>query len=267
MPKVKVNDINMYYEIHGKGDPVLLIQGLGGNHTFWYPNVKQLSSGFKIVLFDYRGSGDTDKPDVEYTIRMFADDIAALMDKIDVKVAHVVGRSMGGCIAQEIAINYPDKVRSLILAATWARADAYLVRLFEARSRLVEKIGLQGMFDTGIFMSYTRDFFEPKNQEHYETIKKMVFANEQPSRGFYLQAMAGARHDAVDRISKINTPTLVIAGKEDLLVPPKITEDIACRIPGAELILLDHLGHAFYEQAPDVFNRIAMDFWRKNRFK
>lgn len=264
MPKVKVNDINMYYEIHGKGDPVILIQGLGGNHTFWYPNLKQLSSKFKIVLLDYRGSGDTDKPDMEYTIRMFADDIAVLMDKIEIRFAHVVGRSMGGCIAQELAINYPDKVRSLILAATWAKADAYLVRLFEARSQLVEKVGLQGMFGTGVFMSYTRDFFEEKNKEHYNVIKKMVFANEQPPRAFHLQAMAGTKYNSLNRISKIKAATLVIHGKEDILVPPKFGEELAKRIPGAKLILLDNLGHAFYEQAPETFNKIAMDFWNKN---
>ena len=113
MPKAKVNDINMCYELHGEGDPVVLIQGLAGNRTFWKPNLPDLIKRYRILLLDYRGAGDTDKPDMPYSTRMFADDIAALMEEIDFPRAHIVGRSMGGCIAQWLGIAHPDKVRSL----------------------------------------------------------------------------------------------------------------------------------------------------------
>lgn len=262
MPRVTVNDINMHYEVHGTGDPVVLIQGLGGNHTFWYPNLPELKKHFRIVLLDYRGSGDTDKPDMPYTIRMFADDIAALMGTIGLSRAHVVGRSMGGCIAQELAINHPDRVRSLILAATWAKADGYLARLFEARIRLVEKVGLKGMFETGVFMSYTREFFDPTRAQDREDLERLVFANDQPPRFFALQALAGRDHDARDRLARITAPTLVVVGTQDLMCPPPFSREITDRIPGATLKVLDGLGHAFYEQAPEVFNTLAMEFWR-----
>jgi pimeloyl-ACP methyl ester carboxylesterase len=119
MPKVKVNDIHMYYETKGEGYPLVMIYGFGGNLNAWDPRlVEGLSKHFKLILFDHRGAGRTDESDREYTIRLFADDTAGLMNALGISRANVLGISMGGMIAQELAINYPRNVSKLILCST-----------------------------------------------------------------------------------------------------------------------------------------------------
>ena len=117
--KVKVNDINMYYEIHGEGFPLVMIQGIGQSSLMWPPIfLDEVSKSFKIIIFDNRGAGRTDKPDIEYSIKMFADDTIGLMDALNIERAHVLGYSMGGIIAQELVLNYPKRVEKLVLCST-----------------------------------------------------------------------------------------------------------------------------------------------------
>jgi 3-oxoadipate enol-lactonase len=120
MPTIKVSDIHMYYEIHGSGKPLVLIAGLGTDHTLFRLCVARLSQIYKVLIFDNRGVGNTNKPDVPYTIGMMADDTAALMNGIGIESAYVLGVSMGGRIAMELALRFPEKVKSLILVSTSA---------------------------------------------------------------------------------------------------------------------------------------------------
>jgi 3-oxoadipate enol-lactonase len=264
MPKVKVNGLNMYYELHGQGDPVILIQGLGGNHTFWNPNLPQLVKRHRIVLLDYRGAGLTDKPKMAYSTKMFADDIAGLMEALDIPRAHVVGRSMGGCIGQWLGIRHPTKVRSLILAATWGRADGMLKLCLDNWSRIVARSGLGDLFPHILPWCWTRDFFEPENATALARLKKLVYANRQPREAFIRQSLAGQRHDAIRHLSRIQAPTLVVVGEADILTPRRLSDEIVARIPTARLHLIPGLGHAFYEEKPEVFNRVALDFWARH---
>ncbi len=119
MPKVKVGDINMYYEVHGKGEPLVMIMGAGGNIEWMRQAIPVYSREYRLVLFDNRGAGRTDAPDIPYTIAMMADDLAGLLDAIGIDSAHIQGGSMGGMIAQEFVLRYPERVRSLILACTY----------------------------------------------------------------------------------------------------------------------------------------------------
>jgi len=138
MPKVKVNDIQMYYEVKGEGFPLVMIQGLGGNLEGWDPRlVEGLSKHFKLILFDNRGAGRTDLSKGEYTIRLFADDTADLMSALGVPKAHILGISMGRMIAQELTINYPQKVSKLILCSTSSQPSYSKEgsRVLEAMSR------------------------------------------------------------------------------------------------------------------------------------
>ena len=207
MPKAKVNDINMYYELHGAGDPVVLIQGLGGNHTFWQPNLPNLIKKHQILLLDYRGAGDSDKPDMPYSTRLFADDIAALMEALDIPRAISSGRSMGGCIAQYLGIAHPDKVRSLVLAATWGRADEALKLCLANWSKIVELVGLEGLFDHVLPWCWTREFFEPEHAEELAELKRLVYANRQPRDAFVRQSLAGQEHDALSGCPRFRLDT------------------------------------------------------------
>lgn len=124
MPTVKVNDINMYYEQHGEGEPLVLINGLGNDITVFMPIVLRLSQQYRVLAFDNRGAGRTDKPDIPYTIEMMAGDTAALMDAAGINQAHILGISMGGRIAMALALEHPEKVMSLALVSTYARQTA-----------------------------------------------------------------------------------------------------------------------------------------------
>ena len=116
MPKIKVNDINIYHEIHGDGFPFLLIRGLSSDVYRWPSSfVKEISHKFKVILFDNRGAGRTDKPDIEYSIKMMADDTVGLMKAMNIEKANILGYSMGGSIAQEVVLNYPERVNKLLL--------------------------------------------------------------------------------------------------------------------------------------------------------
>jgi len=118
MPTVKVNDVNLYYEVSGQGAPLILIMGLRRNVSWWYQQIPDLSQHFRVIAFDNRGAGRSDKPVMEYSISLFADDTAGLMNALGIKTAHILGISMGGYIAQELAIRHPEMVRSLILGCT-----------------------------------------------------------------------------------------------------------------------------------------------------
>jgi pimeloyl-ACP methyl ester carboxylesterase len=264
MPKTLVNGIEMYYEFHGDGSPVVLIQGLGGNHTFWEPNLPQLVKRHRILLLDYRGAGDTDKPDMPYSTRLFADDIAGLMDAVGIRNAHIVGRSMGGCIAQWLGIAHPQKVRSLILAATWGRADGMLRHTLSGWTRIVEMEGLPGLLDQILPWCWSRAFFEPEQAKELATLKQLVMQNRQPADAFRRQSLAGQEHDALAELRKIRTPTAVMVGEDDILTPRKFADELVRLIPGAELMLLPRLGHAFYEERPAVFNNAALGFWARD---
>lgn len=263
MAKVKVNGIEMYYELHGSGDPVVLIQGLGGNHTFWSPNLPELSRSHRVLLLDYRGAGETDKPDMPYSTRMFADDIAALMAELSLPRAHVVGRSMGGCIAQWLGVEHADRVRSLILAATWARADGCLKLLLANWANIVDMAGLPGLLEQILPWCWTRGFFEPERAQELAALRDLVLANRQPAYAFRRQSAAGQEHDALDELSRITAPTLVMVGEQDILTPRELSDDIVARVPNAELRLIPELGHAFYEERPEVFNEQALKFWAR----
>jgi pimeloyl-ACP methyl ester carboxylesterase len=172
---------------------------------------------------------------------------------------------MGGCIAQWLGIAHPDKVRSLILAATWGRADGMLKRALESWANLLEKAGTEGLFEQAFLWCYTRDFFEPRNATALAALDTLVRGNRPPPDAFRRQSRAGQAHDAIERLSAIKAPTLVMVGEEDILTPRAFSEELAARIPGATLDVLPRLGHAFYEQSPEAFNDRAEAFWRRHR--
>ena len=126
MPKARVGDVELYYEEHGRGVPVVLIHGLAGDCGAWKAQVEVMKKEFRVLAFDNRGAGRSSAPDYPYTSRRFADDTVGLMDAVGIREpAHVIGRSMGGAIAQEIALGYPDRVRSMIITASFGKLDRY----------------------------------------------------------------------------------------------------------------------------------------------
>src|SRR4030042_4514445 len=142
MPRQKVNDIEIYYELHGQGEPLVLIMGLRRNIEWWYLQIPTLSKHFKVLAFDNRGAGRSDKPKMDYSIRLFADDAAELMKTVQIGRAHIIGISMGGYIAQELAINYPEMVRGLILGCTSAGGERVVLMSPDRLTKFTANEGL-----------------------------------------------------------------------------------------------------------------------------
>ncbi len=250
----------MYYEVHGEGQPLLLISGLGDNLNAWASQVPEFARKYRVVVFDNRGSGRTDAPDMPYSIKMMAEDTAGLMDALRIGKAHVLGVSMGGYIAEELAITYPGRVASLVLATT--SVGPYLVKISIlqawAREALKDMRPLTFFQIMLPFMFNDRSFETPGVLEM--AVGTIAGHSSTPPHILARQMTACVEHDARDRIGRISVPTLVLAGKEDPFVPFSLSEELAVSIPNARLVVLDGGGHGFNGATADKFNRAVLEF-------
>ena len=262
MPTAYVNECNLYYEIHGNGEPLVLIMGLRRNVEWWYHQIPSLSEHFRVIAFDNRGAGRSDKPPMEYSIGLFADDTAALMAALDISDAYILGVSMGGYIAQELAINYPDKVRKMILGCTSCGGDRAVLMSEDRMQKFTANAGLRPeeilRKDMDIYFS---DSFVSQNPEKIEEFVQISLRYYQPADAFERQFDACLRHDAGDRLKKITTPTLIMSGDDDPLVPPVNSEILQALIPDSKLSVFSGGRHCFFIEAPEWFNRTAIDFF------
>ena len=263
MPMAQVGDINIYYESHGDGEPLLLIMGYGQYSAHWAALIPYLSEGYRVISFDNRGTGRSDKPDIAYTIRMMADDAKGLLDAIGVDSAHVFGVSMGGMIAQELALNHPNKLRSLILGCTNCGGTKMIMPTPEALAFLfspeMAKLPVEERARETAPWLWTQEFIA-KHPEAVELYVAVTSKYPTPTHGFARQAQGIMAHDTYERLPQIAVPTLVIAGSADRLIPAENSRILASRIPNAELAILENAGHGFVTDAGAESTRIILDF-------
>jgi len=269
MAEAKVNDINIYYEIHGDGEPLVLIMGLGGTLEWWFLQVPALSRHYRVVAFDNRGSGRSDKPDIPYTMEMMAKDTAGLMDALGIPSAHIFGISMGGMIAQHVALLYPQRVKTLILGATTCGGSHSVSPDPESMKVLFDLERMQQLppeerFREMLPFIFSQEFIESSRSVMQELAVRMS-QYITPPHGYMRQAQAIMGHDTYERLPEIKAPTLVIAAEEDKIVPVENSRIIASRIPGAELVVLERAGHGFNIELADEVNRAVLDFLRRHR--
>ncbi len=266
MPIAHVNDIDIYYEIHGSGPPLVLIMGLRRNAEWWYLQIPELSKHFTVIAFDNRGAGRSDKPEMEYSIRLFADDTAGLMNFLGIPKAHILGISMGGYIAQELAINHPDKVNGLILGCT-SCGGSRAVSMSEER---MEKFAAnKGLTPEQILRKdmdlYFSDRFVREHPERIEEFVNISFRYYQPADAFFRQLNACLNHDTADRVSKVSSPTLIMTGDDDHLVPSENSRILKELMPEADLELFPGCRHCFFMEESERFNRSVVAFLRTIR--
>lgn len=266
MPKIPVGDIRMHYVEAGAGDPLVLIMGIGGDHLAWGFQVPAFAERHRVIAFDNRGVGQTDAPDVPYTAAMMADDTVGLMDALGIERAHVLGVSMGGMIAQEVALRHPRRVRTLQLHATYARADRYTLALIDAWRRIRIGLGRETALRTIALW-----LFEPATYDERPEFVELIIGNAlespfpQSAVGFLRQGDAVRDHDALDRLQEIRVPTLISVAASDILVPPRFSRQIAAAIPGAELHVFPRGAHGYFWEYPEDFNRVCLEFLAKQR--
>jgi 3-oxoadipate enol-lactonase len=273
MSTARVRDIEMYYEEHGSGDPLLLVMGLAADSTAWMFQLPEFSHRYRTIVFDNRGVGRTSKPSGPYTIHQMADDAAGLLDALDVARAHVVGVSMGGMIAQELALRHPTRVRGLVLACTFPEpdADSERQRQFSVR-QLGGRITAKGETQIDVAALNPLMFFQhllPRvfNQSFIdsELPRLLQIFGGALQYGFSMEAILGQveavmGHKATDRLHQIASPTLVLTGDADLLVSPANSDLLARHIPDAKLVKVPGGSHGFNFETPEIFNRHVLDF-------
>jgi pimeloyl-ACP methyl ester carboxylesterase len=265
MPMVRANGIDVYYEESGSGEPLLLIIGFGGDHQAWAFQVPALAERYRVVTFDNRGSGQSGAPDVAYTTRMMADDAVGLLDALGIERAHVLGVSMGGMIAQELALNHPRRVRSVQLHCTLARPDRYMHALIEnwrvVRSKVTPE---EWMRIVALWLFAPSTYVE--RPEFVETIIQTGIATPHPFTltGFLRQGDAVRSHDTLDRLGTLTPPALVSVADDDILVPARFARQLAAAVPGATLTTLERAGHCYFWERPDAFNAMCLEFLERH---
>ena len=251
----------MYYEVHGEGEPLLLIMGLGGDLTGWIFQTLEFSKQYRVIVFDNRGVGRSDAPDTPYSTELMADDAAGLLNALDIDKAHILGLSMGGMIAQELALKYPQRVKSLILATTAACPHSTNKHVLDTWTRMaLEGVSVETRFREQLPWIFTDKFFDNPELVQLALNTKLANPDPQPAYAYTRQVAACLEHDARDRLGQITAPTLVLVGKEDILLPIQMSEELAAGIPNAELVVLEGGGHGFLVEIAGKFNRAVLDF-------
>lgn len=260
MPVVKVNDINMYYEVHGEGEPIVLIHGIFDS-TAWSLQVPVLSAKYRVITFDNRGAGRTDTTKPPYSAGQMAEDVKGLMDVLGVRNAHILGYSMGGQIAQELAVMHSGYVRSLILAGSYAR----MTPIGLSRTRLLLQMLMEGVSPEFVIRNfflwfYSDRFFEDEGQVNTAVKNFLNPLYPQPPEGLEGQGLSSIEYDGRERVNGISAPTLIITGREDLLTPVKCAEELNSKIPNSELIILENAAHSLIFEESERFNQLVLEF-------
>jgi len=265
MPNIRINDCDIYYEVHGHGDPLVLIMGLRRNVEWWYRQIPDLAQHFQVIVFDNRGAGRSDKPVMEYSMRLFADDTAGLMDALELPCAHILGYSMGGYIAQELVLNYPERVNKMILASTGCGGDRAVLMSPDRLEKFQANTGLQPeeilRKDMDIYFS---DKFVEQNPEKVEAFIEISLRHYQPADAFFRQFDACMRHDTADRLNRLVVPTLIMTGDDDPLVPPGNSHILQELIPAAELHVFPGGRHCVMIEEADQYNHKVINFFEAN---
>ncbi|CAH2713429.1 Non-heme bromoperoxidase BPO-A2 [Neobacillus rhizosphaerae] len=263
MPITNANGIDLYYEVHGEGDPLLLIMGLSLHSKSWFRTLPALREHYKVIIFDNRGVGHSGKPNTPYSIELMAEDTRAILDAAGVESAHIYGISMGGMIAQRLALTYPERVRSLVLGCTTSGganhvqpgADVSLLML----SRASSTASPEEMAWVTAPILYSQSFIENHRELVAEDIQKRIELPVQ-QYAYMLQLQACLAHDTYNEIDQIKVPTLVIHGDEDKLVPYENGVTLAEKIPNAEFLTIQGAGHIYVTEANDFVNSSILHF-------
>lgn len=261
MPHVDVGDTSLYYEIHGHGQPVVMIRGLGSNADHWYSQLPALAAKYRVIIFDNRGIGRSTDPGGQFSVAMMAGDTLGLLDALDLERPHILGLSMGGMIAQELAINHPGRVRGLILACTHPGGKKQVRPTKDVEALFLEMVYVASP-EAKAAASPT--LFDPKNlAERPEMAREYAQVSLKHPAGAEIltkQWLAVQGHDTHDRLDLIKAPTLVLTGDADVLIPPGNSEILARRIPGAKLAVVPGGGHQILVEQPGPCNQIILEF-------
>jgi len=260
MPTVRANDVDVHYKIMGDGPPLLLIAGFACDLAIWAVVARKLADHFRVLCFDNRGTGRSSSPDAPYAIEDMASDTVALLEALGVARAHVAGHSMGGQIAQEIALRHPEKVCTLTLIASCTRpppVNQAVIRSWGDLPRQVDPITAARLSLPWI---YTNRFYAQAGM--IENVIELLVANPSPlaAHAVLQQSRAICDFDPSARLGRIQCPTLAIAGQADILLPVACSEELVRGIPGALLEVIPDTGHGMLVESPRAVAAAMLKF-------
>jgi pimeloyl-ACP methyl ester carboxylesterase len=263
VPRIEIDTgLHLYYETEGRGDAVLLVQGLDRDHRGMALQTKVLAEHYQVISYDARGIGQSDTPPGPYTCAQLADDIRGLLKALGIGKSHLIGASLGGHVVQEFAINYPEMTGSIILMCTFARASGEMLSTGRLFIDSIESRGHAYICEEMMRQAYSSTYLENEKGRFdaaWEKLREMDATYN--IRGFQWTAEAGLSADTRDRVSSIKTPALVMAGELDYLVPPSLCEEQLVRpIRGSRLVVIKDAGHLFFDEKPEAVNREILAF-------
>jgi pimeloyl-ACP methyl ester carboxylesterase len=262
MPNAELNGFDIHYDVHGDGDPLICVHGLGCDRRAWALQIKPFSESYQAVFFDNRDVGQSSLATQDYTTEDMAQDVLALADHLELDSFHLLGVSLGGMVTQQVALAAPERVRSLTLAVTHGgvqTAGRLRGHLLGAYAR---HLSPEDQVDNLLYLCYTEAFFE--NEQLYEFMRNALLENPypQPPEAFARQAAAGGSHDVRDRLHELTMPVHVIGAERDLMIPVWKQRELATLIPGAKLTIIDGQGHGAMWEAAERFNAVVTEFLR-----
>jgi len=252
MPKIAVNDIDVNYRQEGAGFPLILIHGLSDDSTLWTPLMPEFSKHCWTIALDIRGHGHSGKPDMPYSIQLFSEDLWGLFKSLEISQAHLLGFSMGGAIAQQFTLDNPEKIRSLILLSTFSHSDPDLRDTFKKLRNSVARGGFQAFFDEAVKLVVTPEFASANADAIAEMKEESVKINSPTAILHAIDACLD--FNVKDRISQISLPTLIVSGREDVLTPLHLAEQIHRSMKGSKWKIMEGVGHNLLipEKTPEL---------------
>lgn len=268
MPTLQLNDAEIYYEVHGHGRPMLFLSETACDGEVWkIHQVPEFSKDHQVIIHDYRGTGQSSKPSIDYTTQMFAQDAIALMDHLKAEDAIVVGHSMGGRVAQLLALDYPGRVKKLVLASTGSHYPQTKGLPLKIIKEMIEWGYERYERDHSILVGFTDEFAKehPERVEHY---LKVRMQNLCPVEFYLRHLLARQGHDTSGRLKDIRQPTLILVGEDDRNMTSEVnhrmsSDILASGIPNSKLVVLQNERHSYFFANPDAAHKIIRDFIKK----
>ncbi len=258
--------IEMYYEVTGTGDPLLLIMGTAADHSTWDAQVEAYKGDFTVVTYDARGTGQSTHPEAvdDYSMRILADDAAALLDDLGIDRAHVSGLSLGSATAQELAINHPDKVATLQLHCTWGRSDEWFNRMIDTNALPVSIDDFTAYIRTALLWVASPQFINERPEELEAFERGFILENPNPpsKHGMMGHFHADQTHDTLDRLHQISLPTLITSGEVDWQVPTRYGLEVQRRITDSKIHVFTGptSSHIAFVEMADEWNAFTLDW-------
>src|SRR3954469_22626733 len=263
MPIAEVNGQRLYQEVHGDGEPLLCVAGLTCDTLVWIPQIHAFADAHRTVIFDNRDAGQSSMAEGDYEIADMARDALALADHLELDSFHLLGVSMGGMIAQEVAAQAPERVRRLTLAVTIPAGGAWARRMAQVWAARVAQISHEQHVDELMLLNHSEGFYEHPDMVEFIRTAMLNNPHPQPPEAFARQLTACSRHDMRDRLGSLTMPVHVIGGEVARPLPVWNARDLAELIPGSKLTILPAAPHGLSIERADEFNAGVLDFIRE----